>query len=770
MPLASRRVGLAHVLAIVALLAAVGPQPLLAVTKPDLVTMTVSDPPATALPGDSFVVTATIANQSPIDAPASTTGFYLVAVGSSIRKNLKGSLEVEPLAAGTSATPDAVTIAVYSDTVPGTYLLQACADGGDLIPEAVENNNCWTTTATITIQQPPNLVVTSIGNPPSSAPQAGQITVKNTVQNDGPVPAGPSITKYYLISTDDGSKTSLKGPLQPTSNVPALDPEERFNETETVTVRADTVPGAYRLQACADGGKLLPEEDETDNCLTSTGIIKVLAQADLVVSSVTVQGAPLTVVPGDSIAVSAVVANQGLAPANSSALKFVLVDTVTSGTKNLKGSQTVGSLAAGDSTTSNTTVEIYSDTLGGTYQVQVCADSGKDISETLESNNCTTADALVTVQAATQGHVDLGVTAVTSPPLTVYPGQSFAVTATVVNQGIDPASSSTTSFYLVGDTKKNLKPIQGQTIEQPLAPNTSIDQVVTLEVYSDTVPGTYTLQACADGPRAISEDNENNNCANAAGTITVLRAPNLVVNGIQSPPPSAIIGQKFVAKNSVKNVGPVPAAASRTKYYLVASNDGTRQDLKGPSTATVPALERNQSFNEQETVKIRPTTLAGQYRLQACADGGKEVIETKEDDNCRTSSGTIRVLERPDLVMTKIKVPDAPLTVPLGGSITVKTFVENQGPGPAPSSKLRIFLVDPITKLSKDLKGHPEVPAIASGSQNTMLGTVTVFLDTLPGTYNIRACADYDEAVPEMNEDNNCALSGSGGTVTITAQ
>jgi hypothetical protein len=61
----------------------------LAVSRPDLVVTSVSDPPESALPGDSFVVTAVVQNQPGVGvvaAPSSTTKFDLVS--GNTKKNL----------------------------------------------------------------------------------------------------------------------------------------------------------------------------------------------------------------------------------------------------------------------------------------------------------------------------------------------------------------------------------------------------------------------------------------------------------------------------------------------------------------------------------------------------------------------------------------------------------------------------------------------------------------------------------------------------------
>jgi hypothetical protein len=84
--------------------------------------------------------------------------------------------------------------------------------------------------------------------------------------------------------------------------VPALDAAggqlDDIELTEMVTIRPGTIPGTYFLKACADGHKFLPEQDNDNNCLTSSGSFNVVAMPDLVVTSITVDP-PLAVSPGD---------------------------------------------------------------------------------------------------------------------------------------------------------------------------------------------------------------------------------------------------------------------------------------------------------------------------------------------------------------------------------------------------------------------------------------------------------------------------------------
>ena len=49
----------------------------------------------------------------------------------------------------------------------------------------------------------------------------------------------------------------------------------------------------------------------------------------------------------------------------------------------------------------------------------------------------------------------------------------------------------------------------------------------------------------------------------------------------------------------------------------------------------MPALVPAQVFNHAASLKVRANTPPGSYTLLGCADSGKVVFESDEDDNCK---------------------------------------------------------------------------------------------------------------------------------------
>ena len=405
---------------------------------------------------------------------------------------------------------------------------------------------------------------------------------------------------------------------------------------------------------------------------------------------------------------------------------------------------------------------VPSDTPFATYTARACIDAAGVVPEASDANNCTSAAGTVKVAAVVQPKSDLIVAALTDAPVSVVPSETFIATATIRNQGAAASVASTTKFNLVsadGLTRKNLKGVQSVAV---LGPGASDGPAVTLKVYSDTVPGAYFFQACADGAGDVAEAVENNNCVTMPRGIQVRESPDLVAIAVSEPPASATQGQKIQVTSTIKNVGTVTATESTTRYYLVATDGSGKLDLKGKPI--LPAINPGNSFTEKDTVVVRLETVPGTYYLQACADSKKVLSEKNENNNCITSLKAILVTERPDLVVTSVVLKALqPTRVPLGGEISVEITVENQGPGPAGESAFRVFLIDTVTGVSKDLKGHPSAYGLDPTKSKVVKGTVKVFADTKLGLYTLRACADYGEIVAEIDEENNCAM----GTETI---
>lgn len=368
----------------------------------DLVTSTVSNPPATASVGSTFTVTDTIQNAGTAGAAASTTYYYLSSdqIRNSNDRQLTGSRTVPALNPGASDTGSAM-VTIPGAIPAGNWYLLTCADGPGTVSESSDTNNCLASATTLSISGA-DLVISSVSNPPPTATVGSTFAISDTTSNIGQGGASSFYNKYYL-STNGTKPTAYLA----TRSVGALGAGQNNSATFNVTIGAGTTSGVYYVLACADRGpgtsggtSEVPETDENNNCTASASTISI-AGPDLVVSSV--GNPPSTAMVGGSFTITDTTANSGTANSPSFFNKYYLSSDGTRAVAYL-ATRSIGALNAGASNTGSVTATIGTSTAPGTYFLLACADRGpgtsggiSQVPETNENNNCRAAAATVVV-------------------------------------------------------------------------------------------------------------------------------------------------------------------------------------------------------------------------------------------------------------------------------------------------------------------------------------------------------------------------------------
>ena len=110
---------------------------------------TVSDPPAAAVPGGTFLMTDTTQNVGPVTVGATTTR-YVLSVDSvrSADDVVIGSRGMGALGPGVFTTGSAV-VTIPLGTATATYFVLACADDTAQVVEVNETNNCRAAAGTV---------------------------------------------------------------------------------------------------------------------------------------------------------------------------------------------------------------------------------------------------------------------------------------------------------------------------------------------------------------------------------------------------------------------------------------------------------------------------------------------------------------------------------------------------------------------------------------------------------------------------------------------
>ena len=350
----------------------------------------------------------------------------------------------------------------------------------------------------------------------------------------------------------------------------------------------------------------------------------------------TVSNPPASAAPGASFTATDTVKNNGLIAAGASTTRFYLSTDAfkDGGDVLLAASRAVASLAAGQTSSGNTTVTIPSNVAGAFYLL-ACADDLSAVTETNETNNCRASATAVQITRP-----DLAVTALGIPTAPVAPGGTFKVTDTVKNQGTVAAGAFTTRYYLSLNSTKDI--VVGSRSVSSLSAGQTSNGNLNVTVPSGTSPGAYYVVSCADDSNTVVETDEANNCRVSASTIQVA-LPDLVITAVGNPPASAAKGAKFRITDTTKNQGTVTATASATRYYLSTDQQKGGGDVLLSGTRSVSSLNAGQSASGNVNVTIPATTPAGTYYVVACADDAGAVTEGDETNNCKGSAGTVVV-------------------------------------------------------------------------------------------------------------------------------
>jgi len=466
---------------------------------PDFIISSFSAPDI-ASSGQSITVTDTTRNQGGGNGAPSTTSFYLSTNSLwDATDTLLATRDVPALGPGGINTAN-TTLNLPTEMGAAVYYVIAKADGPGVLMETSELNNIRSESISIGA----DLVVSAM-TVPANGGAGMQITVPETVKNQGTGASAPSTLRFYL---------SVNFMFEPSDqmlaarSVPALNPGDSNAATTNMTIPSNWPTGTYYVLAVADADNEVPETSNTNN--TRSGSIRI--GPDL---SVTTLNVPSRAAVGASISLSDTTSNTGggAASGGSRTAWYLSANTTWDASDLPLGvPRDIPALGAGAVSSGTTPVTLPASAGAGRWYVIVRADDLSQVTETVESNN------------VRYGSIDIG------PDLTltnisaansVAAGASLTLTDYVLNYGIQTAPPSANRYYLslnptldAGDI-----PLGGQRDVPALAPNVSNSGTITLQIPAG-LSGTYCLFAVADGNGVISEASETNNARWRLLTIT----------------------------------------------------------------------------------------------------------------------------------------------------------------------------------------------------------------------------------------------------------
>ena len=331
--------------------------------------------------GGTIQVADTASNQGIVNAPATSTWFYLTTSPTAQSGTYLGSRAVPTLAAQGATSSGSTTLTLPSG-IAGTYYILACANSASGGPtESNRTNNCSASLA-ISVAGPD--LAESAVSVTGTFTSGGAVQATDTATDSGGT--APASTTYFYLTT---SATAQSGTLMGTRSVPTLAAGNLSTATTNLTLPAG-LNGTYYVVACANsayGG--FAESNRANNCSGSAAI--VVAGPDLAESAVSVTG---TLASGGAIQVTDTATDSGgTAPASTT--YFYLTTSAAAQSGSYLGGRGVPSLATGISSTATTNLTLPAG-LKGTYYIVVCANSGSaTFVESNRANNCSGSAAMV---------------------------------------------------------------------------------------------------------------------------------------------------------------------------------------------------------------------------------------------------------------------------------------------------------------------------------------------------------------------------------------
>ncbi len=341
----------------------------------------------------------------------------------------------------------------------------------------------------------------------------------------------------------------------------------------------------------------------------------------------------------------------------------------------------------------------------GEYQANIT------LSASGATNSPQTVSVTLTINDSTQP--DLVIETITWTPQNPSIGDIVTFTVSIKNRGGTQAGSSYV-YYFIDSSQHSYDSVYSIT------PGASKTETFTWQVRE----GVHTIVAVADYRGQITESNESNNEKTISLSPTL---SDLIVQSITWTPEHPSVGDTVTFTVTIKNQGNGDAASSKVYYFVDESQRGYD---------SVYSLNAGEATTETFTW----TAEEGTHLIRAVSDYTNVVTESDESNNEKTITYSATAL--PDLIIQSIDMtPEKPEA---GDSVTFAVTVINHGAGDAGSSKVYYF----IDNIQQD---YDSVYALSAGSTTTETFSWTMTEDS----HVFKAFIDYDNEVPESNEENN---------------
>lgn len=415
-----------------------------------------------------------------------------------------GSIPAQSIQVGASAT--VVASSYFSDPDGDALTYTATSSNSTVARTSVSGSivtitgvTAGSATVTVTARDPDGLTAT----------QTGRVTVPEP--NRAPTPVGTIPAQ----SLNPGRTATVNVSLY------FRDPDGdaltyAAASSNSVVARTSVSGSTLTITAVTAGSATVTVTARDPDGLSATQTISVsVASAgapDLQFTSVTPTS--VTGSPGGTVQARFTLRNSGNATAAATTVRVYQSTNSSISTSDTEiGSNSTGSLSAGQSRTITVTVRLHPQA-SGTFYFGLCADRVSGESNT--QNNCSRG---VRVTVRGSGAPDL-VVSLSRSSVTVAPGSSFSYDVTIRNQGDAPSAATRSRTYQSDNSTITTSDTEiGQSVAVgALAPSATFRVRSTITVRAGSPAGTTYVGHCVD---AVSgESNTTNNCSSAI-TVTI---------------------------------------------------------------------------------------------------------------------------------------------------------------------------------------------------------------------------------------------------------
>ncbi|MBV7339679.1 hypothetical protein KFU94_67995 [Chloroflexi bacterium TSY] len=460
---------------------------------------------------------------------------------------------------------------------------------------------------------------------------------------------------------------------------------------------------------------------------------------NLVMLSNNIKFHPMLPVEGDEVRISALVLNNGSAPAEDVLVQFI---DITSGTAVPIGREMfIDFIAIGES--GSVEVTYKTDNWDSSRKIQVLVDSNNLIAETNEGDN--EAMKTLAVTAGSAANLVMLPENIGFNPSEANDGEMVLIHATVLNRGTTDASNIVVQFVNV-TTGRPLPIGQPQLIES-IPMGASGTTQVTLDTSGQA--GEHRIRVLVDPTNFIVETDETDNRATQTLMVNESARSNLLVQSanIGFNPTRPVEGEPVSMTVTIQNDGSVDADGVLVQFADVT--DGTLQPVdKKQIIDLIPAGGTATVQGTYETMDK-----VGERKIQVLVDPHSTIPELNERDNTAIQTLMVAAPPAPNLVVHDKNIGFSSITPITGDDVTIHASIRNNGD--ADAQNVSVQFVDVTDGGAVPIGTNQIIVEIPVGGSSTVeIGYSTVGLF---GDRKIQVIADRNNLLVESSEKDNVA-------------